>query len=233
MINTELSPIEAASHQQFEHYGSTLVTNYWLRLVCLSLAIAVVMLGYGLVRTAQTATNRPPVIVRIDEIGRAEAVNLSAQSREPQVAEMRYFLKWFVINHYSRDHRTFRMNYQESIYFLDGKLYTDIEAKERQTKENAKFLAGTDEDDTVVQVAQVAIDPSAKPLYRARVDFIKKPVSNPTAPTELWTASILFSMNPDEAAARSDLREHNPLGFRIISLTADQAMVRPNAKGGE
>ena len=52
-----------------------------------------------------------PLVVRIDEVGRAEAVAYDATRYQPQPPELRYFLTQFVVKHFSRIRATVQREY--------------------------------------------------------------------------------------------------------------------------
>src|SRR5213079_2101497 len=100
----ELSPktMENAKRQFVELYGSALVMNTYLKiaLVLVSfVALGLVALNF---RTASRYSQVKPLVVRIDEVGRAEAVQYDASRYQPQPPELRYFLTQFVVKHFSR-----------------------------------------------------------------------------------------------------------------------------------
>src|SRR5438105_12945711 len=94
----DLNPktLENAKRQFVELYGSALVMNTYLKLslllICL-LALGLVGLNY---RTQAAAAQVKPLVVRIDDVGRAEAVQYDASTYKPQAPELRYFLTQFV-----------------------------------------------------------------------------------------------------------------------------------------
>src|SRR6266853_2352757 len=94
--------------------------NTYLKIAVLCLSIVCV----GLMALAVKAYNRKPdrVVVRISEVGRAEAVSYDSLEYKPQEAEIKYFLIDFVHRHYSRMKATLRENYDRSLYFLDGRI---------------------------------------------------------------------------------------------------------------
>ena len=80
VVVADLNPkrLEDAKRQFVELYGSALVTNTYLRI-----ALALVsLLALGLLilnfRIQATYTNVKPLVVRIDDVGRAEAVQYDA-----------------------------------------------------------------------------------------------------------------------------------------------------------
>src|SRR5579864_1559198 len=116
----DLNPktLESAKRQFVELYGSALVMNTYLKiaLVLVSLvAVGLVALNF---RTAAQAATLKPLVVRIDDVGRAEAVQYDATTYKPRAAELRYFLTQFVVKHFSRIRATVQREYPDSLFFL-------------------------------------------------------------------------------------------------------------------
>src|SRR5262249_15339070 len=153
-VVADLNPkrLEDAKRQFVELYGPSLVTNTYLRI-----ALALVsLLALGLLilnfRTQATYANVKPLVVRIDEVGRAEAVQYDASSYRPQAAELRYFLTQFVVKHFSRIKATVRREYPDSLLFLDNALADATIAQNEQSRAIETFLTSpSDEIDIVVQ----------------------------------------------------------------------------------
>src|SRR5215212_5472579 len=120
----DLNPktLENAKRQFVELYGSALVMNTYLKLalllICL-LALGLLGLNY---QTQAAAAQVKPLVVRIDDVGRAEAVQYDASTYKPQAPELRYFLTQFVVKHFSRLRATVQREYSDSLFFLDGQL---------------------------------------------------------------------------------------------------------------
>src|SRR5215212_242128 len=120
----DLNPktLENAKRQFVELYGSALVMNTYLKLALLLaclLALGLLALNF---RTQAAAANVKPLVVRIDDVGRAEAVQYDASAYRPQAPELRYFLTQFVVKHFSRIRATVQREYSDSLFFLDGQL---------------------------------------------------------------------------------------------------------------
>src|SRR5579864_1919126 len=132
----DLAPktLENAKRQFVELYGSALVLNTYLKIavVLLSLvAIGLVALNF---RTASQAARVKPLVVRIDEVGRAEAVQYDATAYHPQAPELRYFLTQFVVKHFSRIRATVQQEYPDSLLFLDPALANATIAQDEQSR---------------------------------------------------------------------------------------------------
>ena len=72
-------------------------------------------------------------MVRIDEVGRAEAVQYDATAYQPQPPELRYFLTQFVVKHFSRIRSTVQREYPDSLFFLEPTLADATIAQNDQT----------------------------------------------------------------------------------------------------
>lgn len=134
--------LSAARRQFVELYGTPLIAASYLRiaLACVSLVcLGLLVLN---IKTFQTFHGFKPLVIRINDVGRAEAVAYDSLTYQPHDAEVRYFLIEFVTKHYSRMRATVRKNFARSLYFLDGPLAdSTIEAnKKDRTLEN--FLTG-------------------------------------------------------------------------------------------
>ena len=85
-------------------------------------------------RTQARYANVKPLVVRIDEVGRAEAVQYDASSYKPQAPELRYFLTQFVVKHFSRIRATIQREYSDSLFFLDNTLADATMAQNDQSR---------------------------------------------------------------------------------------------------
>src|SRR6202049_5402532 len=91
-----------ARRRYVEQYGSTLVMNTYLKLALLCLSLVAVGLILLNVHTQRTFQNFKPLVIRIDDVGRATAVDYASLTYTPQAPELKYFLIQFVTTHYSR-----------------------------------------------------------------------------------------------------------------------------------
>jgi type IV secretion system protein VirB5 len=220
-MTTALPPIEQAARQEYEYYGSTLTTNTALKIVVVILAGVIAALGFALLWTTNAAVHVKPLVIRVNEVGRADAIAYQDFAYKPQAPEIRYFLTQFTINYYSRNHKTVAQRYVESLYFLDRPLFAAVDARDRRSQWLPKFLASSDDDMDVV-VNNVVIEDLQNPPYRARVEFTKSFTNSAGAEIrrENWAAEFVFRRNPD---VPNQLILHNPLGLAITYFREDQA----------
>src|SRR5688572_28274682 len=138
----DLNPktIENAKRQFVELYGSALVMNTYLKLALLLaclLALGLLALNF---RTQAAAANVKPLVVRIDDVGRAEAVQYDASTYRHQAPELRYFLTQFVVKHFSRIRATVQREYPDSLFFLDQPLVDQTIAQNDQSRAIEAFV---------------------------------------------------------------------------------------------
>src|SRR5205809_6529430 len=151
----DLNPktLENAKRQFVELYGSALVMNTYLKIaLLLASLLALGLLGLNF-RTQAAYANTKPLVIRIDDVGRAEAVQYDATAYRPQAPELRYFLTQFVVKHFSRIRATLQREYPDSLFFLEPALADATIAQNEQSRALEAFLTnGTaDEIDVVVQ----------------------------------------------------------------------------------
>src|SRR5919109_1885110 len=170
-VVADLNPkrLEDAKRQFVELYGSALVTNTYLRI-----ALALVsLLALGLValnfRTVATYAHVKPLVVRIDDVGRAEAVQYDATRYQPQAPELRYFLTQFIVKHFSRLRATVQREYPDSLFFLEPALADATIAQNEQSRAIETFLTTPSADEVDVAVQNVSLSELTKPPYKASV----------------------------------------------------------------
>jgi type IV secretory pathway TrbF-like protein len=223
-MSLELSPIERAARQEYEYYGSTLTTNTALKAGLLACLGVVCLLAVQVIHLSKEVVARKPLIVRVNEVGKAEAVDYHYRDYTPQDAEIRYFLNSFITSFYGRSHATLKTDYPASLAYLAPAKYTEVDGVDRKSQWAAKFLISSD-DDARIEVKNIALDESQKPVYRAEVQYIKVYVSSAGSETkrENYTAKLAFRIDPNQAARNNEMVRLNPLGFSIFWLQSYQA----------
>src|SRR5215831_933633 len=215
-----------ARRRYLEQYGSTLVMNTYLQLVVLGLSVVAVRLIVLNLHTQRTFRNFKPLVIRVDDVGRAAAVNDASLTYTPQAPELKYFLVQFVTKHYSRMRATVRQQYAESLYFLDGRLADATIEANKKTGTIERFLTGGSEE-IDVRVKNVTLEDLRQPPYRATVEFDEVYLSSAThteARRETYIAHLVFVMDDHVENARIPI---NPLGLTITYFRDDQAFFTP------
>ena len=213
-----------ARRRYVEQYGSTVVMNTYLKLALLCLSVVAVGLIALTLRIQRAAQQVKPLVIRIDDVGRATAVTEASLTYTPQAPELKYFLVQFVTAHYSRLRATVRQQYAESLYFLDGRLADATIEANKKAGTIERFLTGSS-DDIDVHVKNVTLEDLRQAPYRATIEFDKVYLS-PATRTELkrdsYVAHVVFVLKDQVDNARIPI---NPLGLTITYFREDQAFV--------
>ena len=212
-----------AKRLYLEQYGDPMVTNTYLKIALV--LVSLVALGLALVdlRTIRTFQNFRPLVIRIDDLGRAEAINYHNFEYKPQDAEAKYFLSQFCTLFYRRNRYTIQNDFSKSLYFLDGKLANGILDEYRKTDIVRKFLTNTAAPEIDIEVKKVALEELQTPPFRARVDFYMvyySPADHSELKRDLYTANFLFVF---KTQVPNELIPINPLGLTITYFREDQA----------
>src|ERR1700681_1197119 len=218
-----------ARRRYVEQYGSTLVMNTYLKLALLCLSFVVVGLIVLNLHTQRTFQNVKPLVIRIDDVGRATAVTYASLSYTPQGPELKYFLIQFVTKHYSRMPATGRQQYAESLYFLDGRLADATIEANKKSGTIERFLTGSTEE-IDVHVKNVTLEDLRQAPYRATVEFEKvylSPATRAELKRDTYVAHIEFVLKDQVDNARIPI---NPLGLTITYFREDRAFVNDGAR---
>ena len=215
--------LDNAKRQFVELYGSAPVMNTYLRLAVVLLGLLALGLLILNFRTQANAASVKPLVVRIDEVGRAEAVQYDATAYRPQAPELRYFLTEFVVKHFSRIRATVQREYPDSLFFLASTLADATIAQNDQSRVLETFLTNPSSDEIDVAVQNVSLSELTTPPFKAAVTFQKvfypPGQSRRTPPRDAW-AQVDFVMR--EHVPNAFVRV-NPLGLQITYFRVDQA----------
>jgi len=178
-----------------EQFGEAIVTNSYLKIAVVVLSLVILGLVFLDVRTLNTFHDFKPLVIRIDELGRAQAVGYDTFAYKPEDKEAKYFLTQFCELYYRRNRYTVNDDFTKSFYFLDGKLANDIMAAYKNEKVIEDFLSNPSSPEVDIDVQQVALEPMLKPPYKASVDFYMiqySPVDHSVLKKTLYTATFVF-----------------------------------------
>ena len=209
-----------ARQQYMEQYGSALVTNRHLLVALFS--VSAVAIGSLAIEFRTLQEFKPPIVIRIDDVGRAQAVNYDTMVYRPQAPEIRYFLTRFVHDHYSRNRQTLRDDFARSLFFLDSKLAAARMEENRKTKAIETYIVSGNED-IEVSVKNIVLQDLRTAPFRAAVDFDKIYLSDSDRSElrrEKYVASFEFKFRDN---VPNELIPVNPLGLTITYYREDQA----------
>jgi type IV secretory pathway TrbF-like protein len=212
-----------AKRLYLESCGDPMVTNTYLKIALVLLGLVAVGLALVDLKTIRTFQNFRPLVIRIDDLGRAEAINYHNLEYKPQDAEAKYFLSQFCALYYRRNRYTIQDDFSKSLYFLDGKLADGILDAYRKDDVIKKFITNTAAPEIDVEVKKVALDEIETPPFRARVDFeliYYSPADHSEMKRDLYTANFVFVF---KSQVPNELIPINPLGVTITYFREDEA----------
>jgi type IV secretory pathway component VirB8 len=217
---------QEAKQLYLEQYASAIVTGGYLKIAVALLSLVIVGLVLVNLRIVWTLKSFKPLVIRIDEIGRAQAVAYENLAYKPEYKETKYFLTRFCQLYYRRNRATISDDFSQALYFLDGKLAGDTIQAFKQQNIIKDFLTEKLSPERDIDVRQVVIEPMNKPPFRATVDFFEieyRPADHTVARKTLYTASLLFSFR--DQVPNDDILV-NPLGLTISYFREDEAFTK-------
>jgi type IV secretory pathway TrbF-like protein len=217
------SDITRAAERYLDQYGDPLVTNTYLKVTILVLAVVCTALAVLLFRGQMALANVHPLIVRINDVGRAEAIDYRNFQYRPQEVENKYYLTRWAELYFSRNRFTIERDQTNSLYFLNGDVQRAVIDQERKDNIITNYAKDSSLPFVDVEVKSVILDDLRQSPYSARIEF-EKIFTNPSDHTELsreqWTASVTYVFR--ETVKNNELAV-NPLGLTIVRFRADQA----------
>jgi type IV secretory pathway TrbF-like protein len=212
-----------AKRLYLEQYGDPMVTNTYLKIALTLVSLIAVGLLVLDLKTIKTFQDFRPLVIRIDDLGRAEAINYHNLEYKPQDAEAKYFLSQFCGLYYRRNRYTIQDDFSKALYFLDGKISDGILDAYRKGDIIRKFLTNTSAPEIDVEVKKVALEEMQTPPFRARVDFYLvyySPADHSELKRDLYTANFVFLF---KSHVPNELIPINPLGLTITYFREDEA----------
>lgn len=221
---TKPSPeITRAAERYLEQYGDPLVMNTWLKVTILVLALVCLALAGLVYRSQMALANVHPLIIRINDVGRAEAIDYRNFQYRPQEAENKYYLTRWAELYFSRNRFTIERDQADSLYFLNGDVQRAVIDQERKDDIIAKYQSDISLPFVDVEVKNVILDDLRQSPYAARIEF-EKVFTNPSDQSELkreqWTATVTYVFRDK---VKNDELTVNPLGLTIVRFRTDQA----------
>jgi type IV secretion system protein VirB5 len=219
----DITSTRSVKRQFIERAGVPVILNQWLAAGLLACLVVIAALSWSVVTLSKEAANLKPLVVRIDEVGRAEAVAYDVATTVPNLPEVwRFHLSQFVVKHYSRRRATIASDFSSSLFFLDGQLGDQILGVGGANGPVEAFVKDPSADEIDVKVKNVTFTNLTTPPYQAAVDYVALHYAPNTATahkTETFTASLTFTKL--DTVPNAYIRV-NPLGLQITQLRIDQ-----------
>ncbi|MEZ2347002.1 VirB8/TrbF family protein [Terriglobus sp. RCC_193] len=226
MSSTTMSPsseLTRAAERYLESNAEPLVLNTYLKITILCLVVVCMALAAAVFKSQKALASAKPMIVRINDVGHAEAVDYRNFAYRPQEAENKYYLTRWAELYFSRNRYTIERDQTSALYFLNSDVQRAVIEQERKDNIIVNYRGDSTLPYVDVEVKNVVLDDLRQSPYSARIEF-EKVYTNPADHTELkrerWTASVTYVFR--------DLVKNNelavdPLGLTIVRFRADQA----------
>ena len=215
--------ITRAAERYLEQYGDPLVMNTYLKITILVLAAITLMLGALVFRSQRALASIHPLVIRIDEVGHAEAVDYRDFTYRPKEAENKYYLSRWTELYFTRNRYTIQRDFTNSLYFLNADVQRAVVEDFRKNKTIETFIRDMTIPYVDVEVKNVILDDLRQSPYSARIEFLKiytNPSDHSEIKRERWTASVTYVFR--DAVQNGEIQV-NPLGLTIVKFRSDQA----------
>ena len=223
MSATTSPEITRAAERYLEQYGDPLVMNTYLKITILVLAVVCLALTGLTYKSQRALANMHPLIIRVNDVGRAEAIDYRNFQYRPEEAENKYYLTRWAELYFGRNRFTIERDQTNALYFLNSDVQRAIIAQEQKNNTIESYRNDSTLPYVDVEVKNVILDDLRQSPYSARIEF-DKVLTNPADHTELkrehWVASVTYVFR--EVVKNNELAV-NPLGLTIVRFRADQA----------
>lgn len=211
-----------AGRQFADIWAEAVQSNRNLRIVTVALGISLLLL---LIITLRLAWEPPakPIVVRVDEVGRAEALAYEAATAQadPLDPTTKYFLNRFIHDFYSRRIATVQDHWTRSLRFLTRELAEKAFAD--SSEQIALVSGGFARQESQVENVVLRIHAAEEPPHGATADFdLVTLAREQETERQRWALSIRFVFLQE---LPPELVVFNPMGIMITYLQADRALV--------
>jgi type IV secretion system protein VirB5 len=194
-------------------------------------------MGFNLSLARRPIANR---YIRIDEMGRAQAIQYSDLSYSPREGEVRTYLADWANYRYTISRETIAKKYPLNYYFLSGNLSSQLMTDDNANHLVSQVIGGQIEqsDDevknvTITTMSQETVQGSnmARGTALIALDKIYSPRNSHEPRTEHWLVSVTYYLNAkqvsDQAKVFPQFETINPLGLTITEFHENRLSVDP------
>ena len=208
-----------------------------------SLAALSLILSGGLV----IESHRPAITryVRIDDVGRAQAIQYSDLNYSPREGEIRTYLTDWTNYRHTINRDTMAKKYPMNYFFLSAPLAAQLIGQDNANHLITQVTSGQIEQ-SEVQVNNVTITSMDQEQIGGAVvsrgtaletfDLIYPPSSSSKPRTEHWMASVTYYLNPaqvsEQAKTNPQYETINPLGLTITEFHENRVSVEQAPQSG-
>ena len=182
--------------------------------------------------------------IRIDEMGRAQAIAYSDLNYSPRDGEVRTYLTDWANDRYTISRDTIAKKYPLNYYFLSQTLASQLMTQDNQNHLVSQVVGGQIEQSDV-EVKNVTITSMSQEMIQGAIiargtalvtfDKLYAPRNSREPRTEHWLLSVTYYVDPkqvsDQARIFPQFETINPLGLTITEFHENRMSVDPIAPG--
>ena len=216
-------PITDAGQKYLELYAEPVVTNTYLKVALLVLAVVALALLTLFYRTETAALRLRPLIISVSDTGRGQVMQYDDFAKIPIDRVSKYYLAQWAEFYYGRNHATLQRDFAESLSFFSNQLQSATIQRFQKAKTLESFLLDPSQPNIDIEIHSVVLEDLRQPPYRAEIEFDKifrSPGDIEEQRRERWTANVVYGFR-DEVPNQMLLT--NPLGLVITYCREDQA----------
>lgn len=182
--------------------------------------------------------------IRIDEMGRAQAIQYSDLNYSPREGEVRTYLTDWANYRYTIARETIAKKYPLNYYFLSQPLASQLMNQDNQNHLVSQVVGGQVEQSdvevknvTITSMSQETVQGAvmARGTALVTIDKLYSPRNSREPRTEHWLLSVTYYLNPkqvsDHARVFPQFETINPLGLTITEFHENRMSVDPIAPG--
>jgi hypothetical protein len=204
----------------YTSFGAASSTNATLRWIAAGLGLLALAEGAIIVRQSTVIASQRPLIVRVNEVGKAVPVGYEWDFK-PQANEVKYFMTQFSQAFFGRSHNpNLPLRYAQSYAFLSPDFFNRQRSYDEQTRWLAKYLAGSDPE-VKVRVDNILVRNLDHAPYEVTVQLTEQFLGaggTPVKPDEKHEVTIHFSF---AQRIPNEMVLINPLGILIANVQDD------------
>ena len=212
-----------AAERYLEQYGDPIVMNTYLKVTIIVLGLVCLMLGALTFKSQTALTHMRPLIIRVSDVGHADAIDYRNYQYKPQEAENKYYLARWTSLYFQRNRYTIENDQTGALYFLNSDVQHAVIRQEQQDKTISTFQHDSTLSYVDIDIKSIVLDDLRQSPYSARIEFEKvytNSADHTVLKRERWIASVTYVFADTVA---NDALAVNPLGLTIIRFRADQA----------
>jgi type IV secretion system protein VirB5 len=178
--------------------------------------------------------------IRIDEMGRAQAIAYSDLNYSPREGEVRTYLTDWANYRYTISRDVIAKKYPLNYYFLSQTLASQLMMQDNQNHLVSQVVGGQIEQSdvevknvTITSMSQETVQGAviARGTALVAIDKLYSPRNSHEPRTEHWMVSVTYYLNPkqvnDEARVFPQFETINPLGLTITEFHENRLSVDP------